>query len=302
MLKNAEYLITDNYKAINEETLLNISNFKEFHFYQKIDDLILDLEKNSIKFNSLKDGLIHFMNRKRSLKLNELKVFFLGIQLFDNVNKISFDGLQQYIDRLDYEGNVEKFYMNNYNRLKDNLLFIHEIDYSNIMVDVIKIPTNYFKKFNNLNYVKSIGQIINQEHFLEFLKNIKNLKRLHLQYPNLSQSIYDRLSVSCSLILFRLIENEDYQLNFDFIAKFNELKSLSLILNISLEVVKLLISHYSLVKTLNFEFSSYVFKFKNILFDIMKKQGNKFNLMKSNDLVKENVSSNEIINYFEQLN
>ena len=226
----------------------------------------------------------------------------MGIQLINNVDGINFDGLRQCINRED-GANPEIFHMNNYNRLKDNLTFIHKVSYSNLMAAVNEIPTDYFEKFNNLNYVRSINEIINQERFLEFLKNVKKLKALHLQYPNLNQSIYDRLSVSCSLIAFDLIEEEGHQLNYDFIAKFNKLKRLDLNQNVSLEVVKSLVGHKSVVKSLNHEFSFYVFKFKNISFQIRKKlEIDKFSLMRLYVLVKENVSSNEIINYFKQLN
>ena len=243
------------------------------------------------------------MNQKRSLRMNSLKVFFLGIQLIDNVDEIIFDGLQQRFSEDENEENLEKFYTNNYNRLKDDLTFIYEVNYSNLMAAVNEIPTDYFKKFNNLNYVRSIGKIVNQEHFLEFLKSVINLKELHLENPSLNQSIYDQLFVSCSLITFELIEEEDHQLNFDFIAKFNELKRLDLNQNVSLEVVKSLIGHYLMVPKLNYEISFYKFKFKNISFQIQKKQGNgKFSLRKSKKLVKEDVNLNEIINYFEQLN
>ena len=192
-----------------------------------------------------------FYGKKARLKMKELKVFFLSIFSIDNVNGINFDGLRQYINREDDGANLEIFYMNNYNLLKDKLTFIYKVNYSNLMAAVNEIPTDYFKKFNNLNYVRSINEIINQERFLEFLKNVKKLKSLHLQYPNLNQSIYDRLSASCSLTAFALMERESIPLNFDFIAKFNELKRLDLNQNVSLEVVKSLVGHKSMLKTLN---------------------------------------------------
>ena len=232
------------------------------------------------------------MNKKRSLKLNELKVFFTGIQLVDNVDEINFDSARRLFDE-----NLEKFYMNNYNRLKNNLTFVHQVDYSNLMNVINEIPTDYFKKFNHLNYVRSIVDIINQEHFLWFLKSVKNLSDLHLKYPNLNQSIYDRLPESCSLTSLKLKKREYYQLNFNFIAKFDKLKRLELNTNVSLEVVKSLIIH-SMSKTLNFDFSFYKFKYETFSFKIQKKEGNKYNLRKLNNLVKEDVSSNEIVNYF----
>ena len=256
MLKNIEYLITDNYKAIDESTLSNILNLKEFHFNRNIDSLILDLNYNPNKFNYLKDRFRLFMNQKRSLRMNSLKVFFLGIQFFENEDEINFDGLLQHFSSVDRSGqNLEKFFMNNYNRLKDNLTFIHEVNYGNLMAAVNEIPNDFFKKFNSLNTVRSHGRIVNEEHFLSFLKSIKKLS-----YVDLRQDV-------------------------------------------SLKVGKSLIGLYSTLNILDFEFSSYKFKFKNFSFEIEKKEGNdKYGLWKSYDLVKEDASSNEMINYFEKLN
>ena len=295
VFKNVKYLKAYNYETIDESILSNLPNLKEFDFHQDISASVFSF--SFIRIDHIKDCLRRFMNQKRSLKLNELKVFFIGIQLVDNADEINFDGSRQFIDE-----NSEKILMTSYKRLKDNLTFIHEINYSNIFVGVTEIPNDFLKKFNNLSTVRSHRRIVNEEQFLLFLKNIKNLKRLHLLYQNLSQSIYDRLSVSCSLILFELIEEEGHQLNFDFIAKFNELERLDLEQNVSLEVVKSLVGHKSMVKTLNYDNCYYEFKFKNISFNIRKKSRNKFNLKKFRDFVKYNVSSNEIINYFEQLN
>ena len=299
-LKNIEYLRIQNYQKIDENILSNLSNLKEFHFDLSIDGLFLDLFRISTVFDHVKDCLRRFMNRKRSLRMYSLKVFFLGIQLVDNEDEINFDGLQQRISEDRVELNLEKFCMDNYNRFKYNLKFICRVDYNNLMAVANEIPTDYFKKFYNLQAVTSIGRIINQEHFLEFLKSVKNLNELMLEYPNLNQSIYDRLPESCSLKSLKL--KEGHQLNFDFTTKFKELKMLFLNQNVSLEVVKSLIGPSSLVTKLNYKLG-YVFNFNKIKFQIWKDKGNGiFKLVKIHNLIKENASSNEIINYFEQLN
>ena len=209
VLKNVEYLITDNYKAIDESTL---SNLKEFHFEQNISALFFDLDEElnlSIsRFDYIEGCLRRFMSRKRRLKMNSLKTFFLGIQLFNNIDEINFEGLQQRFSRGRNGADPEKFYMNNYNRLKNNLTFICEVDYSRLMAAVNEIPTDFFKKFNNLKNVCSHGTIVNEKHFLSFLKNIKRLSDVDLK-EDVS------LKVVKSLIgLYSMAPKLNYELSF----------------------------------------------------------------------------------------
>ena len=158
-----------------------------------MDLLSITLDQNLSEFDRIKDNLKRFMNQKRSLRMNDLKVFFLSIQLIDNVD-INFDGFK------DKKGmNLEKFYIDNYNHLKDNLTFITRVDYGNLMAAVNEIPTDYFKKFNNLNSVCSDDTIVNEEHFLSFLKNIKKLMNVDIN-QNVSLKVVKSLVGHYSMV------------------------------------------------------------------------------------------------------
>ena len=298
IFKNVEHLETFYFKLIEESTLINLRSLKSFSFNETIENCCFDLNENNDEiFNAIKNILKRFMKQKSSLKMHNLKVYFTGVQITDNVDEINFDSIQQYIDT-DLEMNYEQFYMNNYRRLADTLPFIYEVNYTNLMNVTNEIPNGYFSKFNYLKNVKS-ENVVNQAHFLQFLKNLPNLECLNLKYANLNQHFYNSLCAFCSLTSFILEEKEELQLNYEFLSEFKILENLDIDQELSLQSLKSLLKSVLKLKHIN---SHLYFRFRKIEFRIKKKTDFIYDLFKpDHKLIKQNVNLIEIVNYFEKL-
>lgn len=95
--KNVEYLSSNNYKILNESTLLVLSELKEIRYSGSYDDFM-------DRFDS---RLKSFMNCKKALGKFDLKVFFGCVELL-NDKRIDDYQFEQ------YHQNIERFYMANY--------------------------------------------------------------------------------------------------------------------------------------------------------------------------------------------
>lgn len=106
----------------------------------------------------------------------------------------------------------------------DTLWFVRRLDYNRLMASVEEeIPSGLFKKFTNVE-VCAKRAVQNANHFLWFLQNLgHSLKKLTLDGAQLDQEFYDRLPSAArslvDLVIGSVDDENELQLNFDFIGK-----------------------------------------------------------------------------------
>jgi hypothetical protein len=235
LFKNVEILKTSRNNLIDKNVLSQFKKLKEFHFINVP--------------GSLRRRDLNFLK-----ELSEsIRIFICGMQLTnENINNFN-------------DETTERFYLTNFDFLQDELPFVHMIRFDYVARTMKRVPDDFFKKFPNIHQV-STG-VCNQGDFLSFLKRINNLQALHLKDPHFNQSFYDQLPTFCSLIYFYLKENDDLQLNYDFIGEFKGLKRLDLCYYIkNVESVKSLIISFSKLYYLK----NLIFKHKEDIYIINK--------------------------------
>lgn len=158
------------------------------------------------------DNIKLFVNQKNEAKSNVPKIFFQGVEIFEEQD-------------LDYEcQDAFSFQIINYNRLQDKLSPIDSCNYNELMNLTSSMPNDFFSKFLNIETVYTRSKIEGSNHFYWFLGKLDLLKSLVLNNTLLNQSFYDKLPDICQLTHLRVNENT-LNLNYDFILKFKTLKS-----------------------------------------------------------------------------
>lgn len=145
----------------------------------------------------------------------------------------------------EYKFNARKYltlFYENYEQLADRVPCYNQIDYDDLMQVFGEIPANFFRKFINIQKVRS-KNTKNPMHFYWFISNLYNLNDLHLYTPGLGQAFYNRLpAIAPRLTHFYLAERIDLELKYDFVLRFKVLikfeTSQSLPLDLTLSVMK----------------------------------------------------------------
>ena len=88
-----------------------------------------------------------------------------------------------------------------------------------------------------------------RDHFASYIKRLEYLVDLSLHYPALEQAWYDRLPTICSLRNFKLCEEDEIELHFDFLGLFESGIRWQLDRTLSLRSVKSLASLFKTFQT-----------------------------------------------------
>lgn len=122
--------------------------------------------------------------------------------------------------------------LNYYSRLSDNIRETRWIDYNELM-DLIRtvgqrpmledkstseanlaLPADFFDRFRNIQTIHVTNQIENSYHFALFVKNCKRLLYLSLSNSQLGQAFFDELPSISSLIMLKVEETSNLNMNF----------------------------------------------------------------------------------------
>lgn len=80
----------------------------------------------------------------------------------------------------------------NYNLLHNNISLNDAFDYNELMSLVNNVlPSDFFKKYCNIQIVIVSGKVTDQYHLVEFLKSSDYLRELRFENSLLDQSFYD---------------------------------------------------------------------------------------------------------------
>lgn len=304
-------------------TMLKLRNLKAFHYDHDISAFVNE------GFDKIRQILTNFMRQRRASGRFSLKFYFSGLLLIDeNLNDIDF--CLETKNGRDFIA-PESLYMNNYERLQEHLAFVEDVDYSRLFGLVDVLPEDYFRRFCNLRTVTAKCPL-DEQHFLGFLKNVYCLRSLTLCGPSLSQTFFDSLPRLCSLIHLYLHDavkenednrsenyenknerdkrendedNEELQLNFNFIGQFERLSRLEIERNLSLESARTLICSFeNLTRLFSRGRTGLSFRFRSIDYRVlrnrteMNKPTNRYDLRASERALLQNVSLDDVLNYF----
>ena len=249
-----EHLASIRYLRINR-LINNVSIFKNIECLEckydsdiSVDDLSNFIRLKEVKFRRRKDAensnLTKIIEYKTTLN-EQFKIYHAGIEVLADAKLLPFD--EKKLAEFDYY--FTKLLIaerNSPNLLADNLSWIRQIQYTNLM-NLIKIFCN--ENFNllkfldrlNVKEIKLDRRVEDQGYFISFIKNCLNLNSLHLLSSNLDQKFFEELpGLSSSLSYLVVIDQLNApELNFEFVNRIYNLEHLVTSREIDLEEVEL---------------------------------------------------------------
>ena len=269
--RNVECLMTNEFNAIRQTTLLSLPKLKELHYNAGISDLWI-LNQAAGTLDRVKGVLLEFLDDVKRLKESDFKFTFAGFQLTNTM-----------LDQIDFGVQVterngfvreevfnEYVYMKNYELLNPGALhFIDTVDYNSLMRNAPgELPDCFTQKFSRIEKVNVEGAVRSKTRLLRFLRSLSWLRTLELDRPPLSQKFYDKLPVSAhsltKLTLSGCINQymeikrgnvKELELNFDFISELPQLSTIKIYKFLTFE------SLFSLVRWLG-QLESGIFYFR----------------------------------------
>lgn len=121
----------------------------------------------------------------------------------------------------------EYFQMENYKDLDDDLNYFKHLIYSN-MIDKFpnSHPSNFFKKYTNIQKITICSMVEDQDRLLHFIAGCQNLYYLIINFSSLDQQFYDQLATVSLLFILNITLEDDIEINFDFIMNMPYLREL----------------------------------------------------------------------------
>ena len=222
-------------KFIWAESLLDLitvvrswSKLEELHFcvtnfriVNQIDQIVLD------KINRCKEFIYGLIELKSRLSVeHDFRFYLQGMEIR---NRRFFENLNfGHIDHL------FRLQIQNYLSLADRLCYYTEVNYSDLERHFgHSFPTNFFDKFNNIQTV-SADRVVNQDHFICFLKRCTNLINLSIQIDYIAQPFLDQLPYTCrNLSKFSVKKGDERDCGFKgysykFLVRMDRLRELNI--------------------------------------------------------------------------
>ena len=218
-----------------DNVLLSLPNtLTRLHLYTKF---FIDKE-------SMIDSIEHIREQHRLMNKTRIEIYFNGVRLVYGRSKDEYD--------FDLE-NIVAFHHRNHHLLDDNLSFYTEFDYDKLASVYRTIPADFHQKFVNIQKVKAMNRIENEEQFTWFLCCCKNLSNLELKNTSLSLPFYERLpNTARSLSTFYLFD-EDKQLDYEFISRFDKLTYFSTLREMTFDSVLSIVRNLKYFEEIRFK-------------------------------------------------
>ena len=301
--KSVECLVTEEFRAISEATLLSLPSLRELRYIHDIERLNLrEFNDAPGSIDRMKRMLSKFLDEAKRLRGSDFQFICSGFRLSKvNVDQIDF-GVQ--VDERTRDESLcrEYVYLKNYHLIEPGALhFVDRIDYIRLSSVAAELPPCFSQKFVGIKCVVATSEVQDADHFLWFLKSLKSLNCLELEGTGLNQTFYDQLPASAqSLLSFELRGDwkNDFKMNFDFIGVISRLSSLMISQSsVSFE------SLTSLVKSLgsvNLVKCSFEVRFKRECFKVYKGI-TEWKICKAYQLLLATENPEKIVNFFEGL-
>ena len=313
------YRCRTEFNFINDDLIQQLPKLKTL-------DILGDINNVRYSFGSL-DEMKQFLKRlltiRRRLGRPELRLFFAGIEiksdeLVDNLDLRIVDRESPFSSDISIES---LYFSNNYpTNLQKQLEYVRSVDYPRLLsVTRNQIPTDYFKRFFNIQEVLAVGQIQDAAHFLAFLKGFEMLEILYLVNPALDQAWYDCLPTFCLLTNFYLDEKPEIELNFDFLGRFEPLmRGIRINRDLKLQSAKSLPNLFKFYKSRSgLRKFRFIFRGTNATIRMRKSKedadqsdgssrsyvnlDDDYDVLLGKELKLERVNSTEVLNFFEEL-
>jgi len=183
----------------------------------KLRELHLFTSCRTSQSAQMKHILIRLIEERQSLRRFDLQIHYMGMRLACG-GKLSDQSLLNY----DFGGKMNhKLHLKNYDLLSSELPFFDRIDYDSLINAKHSIPSDFCRRFNNIQNISAI-KVVDQNEFIRFLSKCSNLIELNIHNSSLDQEFYDRLPQLCSLVKLK-IEKQTVPIVYEFICKFKRL-------------------------------------------------------------------------------
>lgn len=191
----------------------DLPNLKEVHLFQT--------KFNTYEMNnSVYQRYKHFFNRLRGRRSSSRRrpvISFQGIKLTDD----------DQFERCDFSSNSISLQLQNYNSLIDRLPWVKRIDYNEVLrASDGHLPSDFFSRFGNIQYVLAHGHITDEISFLLFLTKCPNLRSLALLFVQINESFYAHLPKIYHLTSLRINAVMNDLIDYSFVPKLRYLNSL----------------------------------------------------------------------------
>lgn len=228
------------------------NSLKQIHIYKGVKQTDRTYEHDEQILNRI-------LGQKKTLYKSDLDVYFNGLILRNN--ELNSNQIKA--------ANTE-FVLDNLYELEEKVGWFTHIEYE-ILVKKFAgiIPNMLYIKFFNIRTVK-VESHVNQELLLSFLGNCSNLIGLFIKYNlSFSQSFYDKIPDLCQFLeLFILVDQNEIDLNFDFILKFKLLNRMQTSCNLPMSLIIRILENLKLIKYLSINNKTLIIKArKNLSFE-----------------------------------
>ena len=282
-LASINHFKTNNYD-VNVQKFKNLIYFECNTATNLEEDILINLPSLSVlKINSYCFNAFQvLMNILEShLKNQEFKLLYKGVLVSS----------KEQLSEIDFNQNQLSFQIENYSKLHDNLNEMTFIPYGYLISLTNQFTPDFFKKYSNIQIIELKNVIQDQDCFLKFIRNCKNLYELILIKTKFDQTFYSQL-VKMKLIILRIFEDDQtFKLDFNFIINMNNLEQL--ITDLALEHclgVNLIVNKFKNLKEFTF-----LLRNERIHFSKLDNYEIKFKKIK-----KQNLNLNEAIEWCNQ--
>lgn len=286
-----KYPLTIKYVQFNNcyDNIVVFSNLERLDFYFEPSESrwINDIQKLE-KLNKLR-----IVKKIRNSRLNDLikskrdavEIFFYGVRIKD-VSK--FNEMTQ--------DNPLKFQIDNYGELDDDLDFVWDFNYSDLisLLPATGQPSDLFRKYNNIQYIEVNSMVKDGDRLLGFIKECYSLFRFKIKGALLCQEFYDKLPDVSALSYLQIFE-KGVHLNFGFIMRMDSLLDLETNFDILAD------EHLDLNRLKNLK--QFIFEIKKDKFEILKDPINTYSfiLYKNEGYDKKIYEFSELIGHCEKI-
>lgn len=276
--QSVECLVTKEFDAISQTTLLSLPALKELRYNGNIERLFRAFNNAIGTLDRVRRTLREFLDHARVLRRGtDFRFCFSGFPLTkETLEQIDFGAQIYEIYDEDEESDGEdlsdeEHVSNEYVYLKnqqlidpnDPLEFLIELNYTRLINCATGgIPSDFCEKLICVQSV-SARRLHSADHLLWFLALLRSLRKLNLNCV-LGQQFFDDLPASApSLTRLVLIDRwaSELRLNFDFIANFSNILRIEIENQLSFDSFKSLAKHFGQLEWVSIRFSLNRLKF-----------------------------------------
>lgn len=217
--------------CLSEFTELRILKFATFVQKEDLKENFLQNKTSLEEIHFDCDLFDELQRQRKEYKLNNLKLFYLGL------NVTSLPNLQQFEDcRDDLNEARLKLYIENYSKMADRLPFESEIDWCEVEPVYSRLPVGFWKKLIYLDSIRVSKRLQDESKFFEFLGQANVFSLLEVELNCISKDQLKRISVVNPLLLHLVLVSETS-------------------VNYSEDDLKTIIAYFAFLTDLEFEFA-----------------------------------------------